>query len=142
MRSGGSMRWANRIEQLSLSMKYSLRILLPVLFGARIAFGAEDPETLFVRRVLPIFNEKCLECHGKDEAKIKSGYDLRTAETAFRGGDSGEAAIVRGKPESSPLYIAISREHEDDWKPMPPKENDKLTAEQVSWIKDWIAGGA
>jgi mono/diheme cytochrome c family protein len=112
------------------------------VLGAQIARGAEDPETLFVRRVLPIFNEKCLECHGKDEAKIKSGYDLRTAETAFRGGDSGEAAIVRGKPESSPLYIAISRAHEDDWKPMPPKENDKLTAEQVAWIKDWIAGGA
>ena len=25
---------------------------------------------------------------------------------------------------------------------MPPKENDKLSAEQVAYIKDWIAGGA
>ena len=32
--------------------------------------------------------------------------------------------------------------HEDDWEAMPPKENDKLSAEQVAYIKDWIAGGA
>ena len=25
---------------------------------------------------------------------------------------------------------------------MPPKEADKLTAEQIGWIKDWIVGGA
>lgn len=25
---------------------------------------------------------------------------------------------------------------------MPPKEADKLYAEQISWIQDWIAGGA
>ena len=54
----------------------------------------------------------------------------------------GEAAIVPNQPDKSSLYLAITRAHEDEWKPMPPKENDKLTAEQVGWIKDWIASGA
>jgi hypothetical protein len=60
---------------------------------------------------------------------------------AKKGGDSGEAAIVPGKPESSPLYLAATRTH-DGWPAMPPKENDKLTAAQVDAIQRWIAAGA
>jgi hypothetical protein len=59
-----------------------------------------------------------------------------------KGGESEVKSIVPGKPEESPLYIASTRQHEDDWEPMPPKEADKLYAEQLAWIKDWIAGGA
>ncbi len=103
---------------------------------------AGDAEALFVRRIAPLFSEKCLACHGKDETKIKGGYDMRTAAKAFEGGDSGKPAVVRGKPDESPLYLAVTRAHEDDWKPMPPKEADKLYAEQIAWIKEWIAGGA
>jgi hypothetical protein len=102
----------------------------------------EKSEALFVRRIAPLFQEKCLACHGKDEAKIKSGYDMRTAAKAFEGGDSGKPAIVRGKPDESPLWLAVTRAHEDDWKPMPPKEADKLYAGQTVWIKEWIAAGA
>ena len=103
---------------------------------------ADDPEQLFVRRVQPLFGEKCLGCHGKDPQKIKADYDMRTRESAFKGGESGDAAIVPGRPEKSPLYLSVTRQHEDEWKPMPPKEPDKLYAEQIAWIKDWIAGGA
>ena len=108
--------------------------------GARAADNAA--ELLYVRRIAPLFAEKCLSCHGNDEQKIKGGFDMRSVEAAMKGGDSGEPAVVAGKPEASPLYLAATRQHEDDWKPMPPKEADKLYAEQVSWIKDWIAGGA
>ncbi|MFO1482272.1 MAG: PSD1 and planctomycete cytochrome C domain-containing protein [Verrucomicrobiaceae bacterium] len=103
---------------------------------------AEDAEALFVRRVWPLFQEKCLACHGNDEKKIKGDYDMRTLESATKGGESEVKALVPGKPEESPLYLASTRQHEDDWEPMPPKEADKLYAEQLAWIKDWIAGGA
>jgi mono/diheme cytochrome c family protein len=102
---------------------------------------AEDAEALFVRRVWPLFQEKCLACHGKDEAKIKGDFDMRTLESTLKGGESEKAALVRGKPDESPLYLATTREH-DDWEAMPPKEADKLYAEQLSWIKDWITAGA
>ena len=36
------------------------------------ALQAEDAESLFVRRVWPLFQEKCLACHGNDEKKIKA----------------------------------------------------------------------
>ncbi|MFM9168069.1 MAG: DUF1549 domain-containing protein, partial [Verrucomicrobiota bacterium] len=100
-----------------------------------------DAEQLFVRRINPLFHEKCLACHGKDEAKIKGGLDMRTSASTLKGGDSKLPGFVAGKPEESPLYLAVTRTHED-WEAMPPKEADKLYEKQVSWIKEWIAGGA
>ncbi|MBM3877592.1 MAG: DUF1549 domain-containing protein, partial [Verrucomicrobia bacterium] len=120
-----------------------LSALWLVMVGAAVpSLAAEEKaESLFVRRVAPLFHEKCLACHGQDEAKIKGGLDLRTLAATLKGGDSGKPAVVAGKPEASPLYLAVTRTH-DDWEPMPPKEADKLYAEQIAWIKDWIAGGA
>ncbi len=66
---------------------------------------------------------------------------MRSLANVLKGGDSGESAIVAGKPADSPLYLATLRKG-DDWKAMPPKENDKLYAEQMDWIKAWIEGGA
>ena len=98
-------------------------------------------EQLFVRRLAPLFAEKCLACHGNDDAKIKGGFDMRTLAAVMKGGDSEKPALVAGKPDASPLYLAVARQHED-WEPMPPKEADKLYAEQITWIKDWIKAGA
>ena len=113
--------------------------LLALLAAAPL--HAEDGEALFVRRVWPLFQEKCLACHGNDAGKIKADYDMRTLEGAIRGGESETKALVPGKPEESPLYLAATRSH-DDWEPMPPKEADKLYTEQLAWIKEWITSGA
>jgi len=103
--------------------------------------AAEDGAALFARRVQPLLKEKCLACHGDDEKKIKAGFDLRTLSGLLEGGDSGKAAVVPGKPEESPLYLAVLRTHVD-WEPMPPKDNDKLTSAQTTYLKEWIVAGA
>jgi mono/diheme cytochrome c family protein len=121
--------------------RHAILLIATLLIAAQSLGAAEDPEALFVRRIAPLFSEKCLACHGKDEAKIKGGLDMRTRASLLKGGDSEKPALVAGRPEESPLYLAVTRKH-DDWEPMPPKEADKLYAEQVIWIKDWIAGGA
>ncbi|MEQ1749042.1 MAG: c-type cytochrome domain-containing protein, partial [Prosthecobacter sp.] len=108
---------------------------------AASSLQAVDGDVLFVRRVWPLFQEKCLACHGNDEKKIKGGYDMRTLAATLKGGESEQAALVPGKADQSPLYLAATRKH-DDWEPMPPKEADKLYAEQLAWIKDWINAGA
>ena len=98
---------------------------------------------LFARKVLPLFKAKCLGCHGEDpKKKLKGDFDMRSRAGLLKGGESKDPSIVHGKPLQSPLYLAVTREHEDDWEPMPPKENDKLSKVQVAYIKDWIAGGA
>ncbi len=115
--------------------------VLGIFLATTYALHAEDGESLFVRRVWPLFQEKCLACHGNDEKKIKANYDMRTLASATQGGESGVKALVPGKPDESPLYLASTRQH-DDWEPMPPKEADQLKSEQLAWIKEWIAGGA
>ena len=67
---------------------------------------------------------------------------MRTLDGLLAGGDSEKPSLVVGDALSSPLYLAVTREHEDDWTAMPPKENDKLTPEQISYIKQWINAGA
>ena len=98
-------------------------------------------EQLFVRRVAPLLMERCLACHGKEGAKVKGAFDLSSRASTLRGGESGKPGLVAGQPDQSPLYLAVTRMHAD-WEPMPPKEADRLTADQTAWIKDWIAGGA
>jgi len=118
------------------------RIIASFVLVLAASLQAEDATALFVRRVWPLFQEKCLACHGNDEQKIKGDFDLRTLESTLKGGESEKPSIVPGKPEESPLYLASTRQHEADWEPMPPKDADKLYAAQLTWIKDWIAGGA
>ncbi len=118
------------------------RIIASFVLLLAASLQAEDATSLFVRRVWPLFQEKCLACHGNDEQKIKGGFDMRTLQSTLKGGESEKPSIVPGKPEESPLYLASTRQHEDDWDAMPPKEADKLYSEQLSWIKDWITGGA
>jgi len=125
---------------LNLSSYFPYLVLGAAALGTMPA-KASDAEALFVRRVQPLFQEKCLACHGDDEKKRKGSFDMSTRASLLQGGDSEEPAIVAGQPDKSPLYLAVTRHH-PDWKAMPPKENDRLTAEQIGWIKEWIAAGA
>lgn len=123
-------------------MKTPISVPVLLLLTAASSLAADDKtEQLFVRRIVPLLHEKCLACHGNDEAMVKGDLDLRSLASVLKGGESGEPSLVPGKPEESPLYLAATRTH-DDWEPMPPKEADKLYAEQLGWLKDWIAGGA
>jgi mono/diheme cytochrome c family protein len=115
--------------------------ILTSIFTVQTLHANDEAELLFVRRIQPLFSEKCLACHGNDESDIQGGFDMRSRTTFLKGGDQGKPVIVAGKPDESPLYQAILRTH-DDWQPMPPKEADKLSAEQMQWVKEWIAGGA
>lgn len=99
---------------------------------------ADAADRLFTLKILPLLKEKCLGCHGKDEADMKGGFDVRSRVAILKGGESEEAAIVPGRPEESPLYLAVLW----DGLEMPPKENDRLTKEQTEQIRKWIAAGA
>ncbi|MBI3878701.1 MAG: PSD1 domain-containing protein [Verrucomicrobia bacterium] len=126
-----------------LTLAFAAAVALPLARAAQPVPANSEIESLFIRRVTPLFNEKCLACHGKDEQKIKGGFDMHTPAGLLKGGESEKPSIVPGRPDASPLYLAVTRLHEDDnWMPMPPKEADKLTPEQIGWIRQWIAGGA
>lgn len=139
------------------SLKYACVLLafggalLIATNGLRASFAAmrhaeEQDDTaaeiLFIRRIAPLLQMKCLACHGQDESQIKGKLDLRSRAGLLRGGASGQPALVPGQPAASPLYLAVTRAAAGDWSPMPPKEADQLNAEQVGWLRQWIAAGA
>ena len=99
-------------------------------------------DVLFVRKIQPLFKNKCLVCHGDNPEKNKGGLDMSTLDGLLAGGESEKPSLVVGDPFSSPLYLAVTREHESDWAAMPPKDNDKLNPDQISYIKQWINAGS
>ncbi|MGH7138665.1 MAG: DUF1549 domain-containing protein, partial [Pirellulales bacterium] len=108
-----------------------------------IAGAADEPPTaeqLFARKVYPLLQTRCFGCHGNDADDISGELDLRTREAALEGGDSGKPAFVPRDPDASPLYLAVTRRNAD--LAMPPKENDKLSQDEVDTIRQWIANGA
>ncbi|MBT4902134.1 MAG: hypothetical protein HON54_09550, partial [Verrucomicrobia bacterium] len=118
-----------------MQVKLLIATISLVVLGFQTAVAAEKVEAdlLFARKVLPLFKAKCLACHGEEpKKKLKGDFDMRSRAGLLKGGESEETSIVPGKPLQSPLYLAVTREHEDDWESMPPKENDKLSTVQVA----------
>jgi mono/diheme cytochrome c family protein len=112
---------------------------LSIWLGTSCLTAADrEGERLFALKVRGILNAKCLACHGEAGKKLKGDLDLSSRAAMLKGGESEEASLVPGKPLASPLYLAATREHEEDWSAMPPKENDKLTADQLAVLKRWI----
>ena len=128
MRLGSTTRWA-----------------LFFLLSNTLVLRAESPLSKDEARRLAIsagtiLKDRCHGCHGDDPKGPRGGLDLRTRGTALSGGESGQPAIVPGKPDESRMYLAVRRVA--DVAAMPPKQNDKLTGEQVEIIRRWIAAGA
>ncbi len=126
-----------------LACRFAICLAFIVLIGGDL--NAADPpskgEELFIRRVLPVLQEKCWACHGDKPDAIEGDADLTTAEGFRAGGATGVALVLPGQPDSSPLILAIARQS-DDWSAMPPKEADRLSDLQIKSIRDWITEGA
>lgn len=115
--------------------------IFALTLAAGTALAAPAPTVDFNREIRPILSDNCFACHGPDENERKSKLRLDHREDAFKPAKSGEAAIVPGKPDQSPLIQRILSTDPDDLMP-PPKTGKKLTAQQKDLLKRWIAGGA
>lgn len=108
------------------------------LGGSDFVHAQDDADRLFTLRVLPVMKEKCFGCHGNDPDDIRGDYNMMTREALIAGGETGDPAIVPGKPDESPLYSAIMWEDSE----MPPKETDRLSEEETEHFRHWIEAGA
>lgn len=95
----------------------------------------------YARDVRPILSAHCFRCHGPDAGSREAGLRLDSRTDALRAGDSGQFAIVPGKPEASELIRRIDSRDADEVMP-PPSSKKSLTAEQRRILKQWIASGA
>ncbi|NNE93058.1 MAG: hypothetical protein HKN23_15540, partial [Verrucomicrobiales bacterium] len=96
--------------------------------------AAAAPKTTFVDHVLPILENRCLNCHNPDEAK--GGLDLSTFGATMTGGSGGEV-VVAEDPGGSRLYTLMAHTETPKMPPEKPKSPDK----EIEIIKNWIAGG-
>ncbi|WP_431197941.1 DUF1549 domain-containing protein, partial [Rhodopirellula bahusiensis] len=87
--------------------------------------------------IAPIFEDRCVYCHGEDEQE--SGLRLDSRPHMMRGGDSGLPALVPGHPEKS--YVMNVIQHLDEEMAMPP-DDDQLPKEEIEMISRWITEGA
>ena len=116
----------------------SLVIAMVFSMGQGFAFGQDDADRLFTLRVLPLMKHKCFGCHGQDKDDVFGDYDMTSHKGLLAGGETGDAAVVPGEPDESPLYSAILWEDME----MPPKENDRLTEKETEYFRQWIEAGA
>jgi hypothetical protein len=90
----------------------------------------------FSREVQPLLARRCFACHGPDKAE--GGLRLNSAAGALAPLDSGELAIVAGKPDESELLKRVASTDPD--LRMPP-EGKPLTETEQDTLRRWIEQG-
>jgi hypothetical protein len=98
----------------------------------------------FEREILPIFENKCFDCHSPKakRGKAKAGLRLDTREMIIKGSKDNQNVLIPGNPDESTLYTlaALEEGHEDI---MPPSKKGKpLSETELKSLYQWIKEGA
>ncbi|HTU27727.1 MAG TPA: DUF1553 domain-containing protein [Pirellulales bacterium] len=89
----------------------------------------------FERQIAPLLIKNCLRCHNGSDPAGK--LDLSARASAVASGESGQAAIVPGKPADSYLIERVQGGE------MPPEGKGlPLSAEEIALVVGWIEAGA
>jgi mono/diheme cytochrome c family protein len=100
--------------------------------ASSIAAESGDKLASFESQILPIFESKCIACHGADSPQ--QGLDLRSRAAIIKGGKSGPAIQAGSSAKSLLLEKIITKQ-------MPPMD-PKLTGEEIETVRAWIERGA
>ena len=118
--------------------KKILVVLVLIIVGGLIWFFSSRAEKIdYITDVKPIFNKKCIACHGG--VKAKSNFSLLFREDALKPAKSGKYPIVPGKPGESEMIRRITEKDEEE---RMPYKHEPLTKEEISILKKWIRQGA
>ncbi|MEZ5430788.1 MAG: DUF1549 domain-containing protein [Verrucomicrobiales bacterium] len=96
-----------------------------------------DGAEFFEKKIRPLLEERCLECHSVGKGKTKGGLALDSAAGWQKGGDTGPA-LVPGDVEKSLIINAVRYQNRD--LQMPPKK--ALSSQQIKDLEAWVARGA
>lgn len=109
---------------------------------AKPAPAAPPAKASYFRDVRPVLQEHCQGCH--QPAKRSGEFVMTPFAALLKGGESGETAIVPGKPDASNLVklITPTKDKEGKDKVEMPKEQSPLAAAQIELIARWIREGA
>jgi Protein of unknown function (DUF1549)/Protein of unknown function (DUF1553)/Planctomycete cytochrome C len=116
-------------------LPFIISIVLVTSVVAYIYWPAEKID--YNTQVKPIFNKKCIACHGG--VKQKAGFSLLFREEALGNTESGKPAIIPGNPDESELIRRISL---DDPEERMPYKHEALSKEEIEILTQWIKQGA
>jgi hypothetical protein len=91
----------------------------------------------YITQVKPIFNKKCIACHGG--VRRNGDFSLLFRSEALAPVKSGKRAIIPGDPEHSEMIRRIT--HEEATERM-PKGKEPLSGEEIDILRRWIKDGA
>ncbi len=97
-----------------------------------------EEQVIFTHLVQPIFEAKCVSCHGEDKQKGKLRMD--SYEALLAGGKEGEG-FEPGNAKDSNILYRIHLPLEDD-EHMPPEDKEQVEAHELAIIEWWINTGA
>ncbi len=132
-------------RSLSASLLWECRSVFVLLLvvsasAASIEEAASSGRQIFALDVKPLLAAKCLACHGQSPDVVMGGLDLTSRESMLRGGQSGSPGVVPGNAKQSRILLAVEAVNPNF--AMPPKENDRLTPEQIGVLREWIEAGS
>ncbi len=118
-------------------------IFVGVVAALLVGQAAAEPggKVDYSLHIRPILAERCLACHGPDQASRQAGLRLDQRASTLAAGESGAVAIVPGQPEKSQLLARVESSNPD--LRMPPADSGQpLTPQQTATLRQWIAEGA
>lgn len=113
------------------------RLLLLFIATGILLTCQREPTISFNEDIRPIFNAKCIGCHGG--VKQAGGFGLVFRENALRETDNGKFAIVPGKPGKSEMMARVRHEEEELRMPF---EGAPLSETEIQLLETWIEEGA
>lgn len=116
-----------------------MKPLLPTLFSALLISAVSGVE--YEKDIMPIFMDKCADCHSTEADKVKAGLVFDDPER-FHKRFAKNDVVIPGDWDASYLFVTLFRPPEAK-EAMPPKgKGERLTADEVMLVMQWIADGA
>ena len=112
--------------------------LVLVTAQAYSATSTSSGVEFFEKKIRPILTQRCYQCHGETQGKVKGGLELDWKGGWEKGGNSG-LVIVPGDAEKSLLIKAVR--YVDPDLQMPPK-GERMPDSEIAELVAWITMGA
>lgn len=127
------------MKQFRTSLQTMFPLFIVLLTATRALATDSTGIAFFEQNVRPVLVTHCYECHSAKAKELKANLYLDSKAGWEKGGDSGEPAIVPGKPEESLLIRTI--EHNEAGLEMPPNK-PQLPAMTIANLITWVKLGA
>ena len=130
---GGSLTHGS--DYLTRYMPGSLKRFFP---SASAASDAAYVGSVYLRNIHPIFDAKCVACHGA--GKEQAGLRLDFYDLLIKGGKDG-AVVAPRNPDQSLLLQRVTLSPNDRHF-MPAEGRTPLTTDEITALRAWILAGA